>query len=156
MTLLSPTYSPAQPNCPSARLMPNPSTAYCRKSPDGLTRQPADPPSRARPPPGGEHLATTEQADPAGAPICPQLWLTIWLTILPGGRFPIAPILLSASPKGYSTVSFPASARQPGRIPGRASLPSRAAGGARPGGRAALALQALGIAGAGVDSPGRI
>ena len=63
-----------------------------------------------------------------------QLGLTKWHTIRDRARFPIAPGLLSGSPKGYSTVAFPASARPAGRIPGRASLPSRAAGGARPGG----------------------
>jgi len=62
---------------------------------------------------------------------------------------------VAGSPKGYSPLAFPAAARQPGRIPGGLPLPLQAAAGARPGDWAALALQALGLAGLAVDSPGR-
>ena len=140
MTSPSPTNSPA---CPVR--------AYCTKSPDGLTRSVTGPPPGARPPPGGERPFTS----PAGCANLSELGLTIWLTIRGRARSPITPSPVAGSPKGYSPVAFQAALRPRGRIPSRASLPSRAAGSARPGDRAALALQALGLAGLAVDSPGR-
>lgn len=142
MTSTSPTYSPAQPNCPSARLMPDPSRAYCRKSPDGLTRSVTGHPTRARPPPGVNSRSLLNRPI---RPVCQVVralvdYLSHYSRPLPipdcsqpGGR----------TAKRLQPAVFRPQARPAGRIAGRASLPFRAAGGARPGGRALADLAGL-------------